>query len=85
MGQRLATFTEGIQMSYEIEYSKHAFFIPDPTFEKSFFTYGKENTCEKLCEKMVSYYYNGGEVAVDHIFWRGISQSDADILSRLNV
>ncbi|MBE3144545.1 MAG: hypothetical protein IMZ61_11570 [Planctomycetes bacterium] len=28
-------------MSYEIEYSKHAFFIPAPTFEKAFFTYVK--------------------------------------------
>jgi hypothetical protein len=31
-------------MSYEIEYSKHAFFVPDPTFEKSFFTYVKTSS-----------------------------------------
>jgi hypothetical protein len=47
--------------------------------------YGKGNTCERLCETLVSYYYNGGEIAVDHISWRGISESDADVLSRLNV
>jgi hypothetical protein len=26
-------------MSHEIEFSRHAYFIPDPTFEKAFFTY----------------------------------------------
>jgi len=31
-------------MSYEIEYSKHAFYVPDPTFEKSFFTYVKTSS-----------------------------------------
>jgi hypothetical protein len=37
------------------------------------------------CEKLNSYLYNAGEVAVDHISWRGISESDAEVLSRLNV
>ena len=47
--------------------------------------YGEGNACEKLCEKLVSYYYNGGVIAVDHISWRGISEFDAEVLSRLNV
>jgi hypothetical protein len=47
--------------------------------------YGEGNTCKKDCEKLVSYSYNGGEVAVDHIFIREISESDAEVLTRLNV
>jgi hypothetical protein len=47
--------------------------------------YGKENTCKKNCEKLVSYLYNMGEVGVDHILVREISEPDAEILSRLNV
>lgn len=47
--------------------------------------YGEENVCKKDCEKGVSYLYNGGEVAVDHIICRDITESDAEVLSRLGL
>ncbi|MBE3144544.1 MAG: hypothetical protein IMZ61_11565 [Planctomycetes bacterium] len=43
------------------------------------------NTCKKDCERLNSYLYNGGEVAVDHISFKEISESDAEVLTRLNV
>jgi hypothetical protein len=49
--------------------------------------YGSENLVEanKVNGEPNNYLYNGGEVAVDHIFCQEISESDAEVLRRLNI
>lgn len=45
--------------------------------------YGEENLDES--ERCNSYLYNGGQVAVDHISWHPLSESDAEVLRALNI
>ena len=45
--------------------------------------YGESNTCKDSTKEF--YLYNGGEVGVKKISWHEISESDAEVLSRLNV
>lgn len=45
--------------------------------------YGKENLDE--AERLVSYLYNGGQVAVNHISYHPLSESDAEVFATHNV
>lgn len=47
--------------------------------------YGTGNVSKKDSTPWNYYSYNGGEVAISHISWQEISESDAEVLNRLHV
>ena len=52
---------------------------------KDFYGNGSLEEANKVNGEPDNYTYNGGEVAVNHISYQEISESDSEVLKRLNI